>query len=88
MRRAFAKLRVALCFTALSFAAPLTAAHYFERVKEVALELFVVGLRSFRCALVLVGTREGLFFAALWSGEQEGQRGRDGYENDDPCGCQ
>lgn len=62
MRRAFAKLRVALCFTVLSFSAPLTAAHYFQRANEVALELFfLVALRSFRCALVLVGTREGLF---------------------------
>ncbi len=48
-------------FTALSFSAPLTAAHYFQRANEVALELVLVALRSFRCALVLVGTREGLF---------------------------
>ncbi len=45
----------------LASPAPLTAAHYCERANEVALELFVVALRSFRSASVLVATREGLF---------------------------
>ncbi len=40
---------------------PLTTAHYCEQSNEVALELFVFALRSFRCALVLFRTREGLF---------------------------